>query len=115
MSGSDQDDPRIFKTGPDGKTRIEDSPSAAPRGESRPMQDMAFSTHILSLNAMALMHLGEVDGVPETERDLEAAQHIIDTLEMLKRKTSGNLNAQETKLLDSAVYDLKVKYLKARS
>tara|TARA_B100001093_G_C26528097_1_gene884772 strand:+ start:88 stop:318 length:231 start_codon:yes stop_codon:yes gene_type:complete len=75
---------------------------------------MDFSTHILSLNAMALLHLGDVDGIAEDERDVGAAAHIIDTLKMLKEKTANNLNASEEKLLDTLLYELKVKYLHVR-
>ena len=113
MTDSKTQKNRIFKTSPDGQTRIEDRPDS---GDVRPgtLQDMSFSTHILSLNAMALMHLGEVDGVPFDERDLDAAQHIIDTLKMLQEKTEGNLTDHEAHLLKTLIYDLHVKFLKAR-
>ena len=103
----------IFKTDPQGRTRIEDRPSQDLPGP-QVLQDMSFSTHVLSLNAMALMHLGEVDGVPETERDLDAAEHIIDTLKMLIQKTTGNLTPQEKQLLDTLMYELQIKFLKAK-
>jgi hypothetical protein len=82
MTDSKTSKERIFQTSPDGQTRIGNRPSS---DDARPgaLQDMSFSTHILSLNAMALMHLGDVEGVSFDERDLDAAQHIIDTLKML--------------------------------
>ena len=109
----ERDHQRVFATGPDGQTRITDRPSVD-HDARRPLQDMDFSTHILSLNAMALLHLGDVDGISEDARDIDAAAHIIDTLKMLKAKTSNNLNSSEEKLLDTLLYDLKVKYLQAR-
>ena len=109
----DRDSQRVFSTDPDGQTRITDRPSVD-QEVSRPLQDMDFSTHILSLNAMALLHLGDVDGIAQEERDIEAAAHIIDTLAMLKAKTVNNLNASEEKLLDTLLYELKVKYLQVR-
>ena len=72
---------------------------------------MSFATHILSLNAMALMHLGEVDGMSESERDISAARHVVDTLVMLEDKTRGNLTPDESGLLTAVIYDLRVKCL----
>ncbi|MCB9524851.1 MAG: DUF1844 domain-containing protein [Myxococcales bacterium] len=75
---------------------------------------MSFSTHIMSLNTMALMHLGAIDGGPELPVDLEAAQHLIDTLIMLREKTQGNLEPAEEKFLDSVLYDLRMKFVQAK-
>jgi len=74
---------------------------------------MSFSTHILSLNAAALHHLGLLErGEGEERRDLEASRHIIDTLSMLEEKTQGNLNAEESRLLRVFLKDLKLRYVK---
>lgn len=96
--------------------RIVDAPPTADDGpealKHRTLEEMTFSTHVISLNAMALMHLGEMEGLPEAERDLEAARHTIDTLVMLRQKTRGNLTLEEDKLLDSVLYDLRMKFLR---
>ena len=114
MGDSKSDTKRVFHTGPDGKTRIEDVKPDGPNNEQTPpLQDMSFATHILSLNAMALMHLGEVDGMSAEERDVSAARHVVDTLVMLEDKTQGNLTADETSLLTAVIYDLRVKCLQA--
>ena len=97
---------KLFRTGPDGKTTVEVNPSAT---EPPPVDAMSFSTHILSLNMTALMHLGAVEGVDESDRDPAAARHIVDTLSMLAEKTQGNLNDEESKLLNALVYELKLK------
>lgn len=82
--------------------------------KQRTLQEMTFSTHVMALNAMALMHLGQMDGVEGVELDLEAARHVIDTLAMLRVKTQGNLTDEEQRLLDAVLYDLRVKYVQAR-
>ncbi len=95
--------------------RIVDTPETDGGPEalkSRTLREMTFSTHIISLNAMALMHLGEMDGVPDDERDLDAARHTIDTLVVLKEKTAGNLTLEEEQLLGSVLYDLRMKFLR---
>ncbi len=75
---------------------------------------ITFSTFILSLNTAALIHLGELED-PMTRKkqvNLELAKQTIDTLEMLKEKTKGNLTFDEEKLLDSIIYELKLKYIR---
>ena len=47
------------------------------------------------------MHLGVVDSLAESERDQQAARHIVDTLQMLKQKTTGNLASDEQSLLST--------------
>lgn len=104
---------RVFRAGPDG-VEIADGPDVEPerRARDEALREMTFSTHLISLNAMALMHLGEVEGVAESERDLEAAQHVIDTLAILGQKTRGNLTAEEERLLGAILYDLRMKFLR---
>jgi len=75
---------------------------------------ITFSTFILSLNTAALVHLGELPD-PLTHKkqvNLTLAKQTIDTLEMLKEKTKGNLTIEEEKLLQSILYELKLKYIK---
>ena len=73
-----------------------------------------FSTFLLSLSTTALMQLGAVPN-PETgeklEPDLAFARQTIDTLEMLRDKTAGNLDDEERKLFDSLLYELRMKYV----
>ena len=75
-----------------------------------------FSTLVLSLATSAMVHLGLV---PEseggsTEKNLPLAQQTIDTLELLQDKTRGNRTDDETKLLQSVLYELRMGYVKAR-
>lgn len=73
-----------------------------------------FSTFILSLNTAALVHLGEIpDPITQKKQsNLLLAKQTIDTLEMLKEKTKGNLTVEEEKLLESILFELKLKYVK---
>lgn len=75
-----------------------------------------FSTLVLSLATSAMVHMGlvsETEGGP-VEKNLPLAHQTIDTLEMLQQKTRGNLSGDETKLLQSVLYDLRMSYVKAR-
>ena len=78
-----------------------------------PMPEVTFSTFIISLASSALVHLGEVPN-PETggtETSLPLAKHSIDVLEMLRAKTENGLEEQERKLLESILYELRMKFV----
>lgn len=81
------------------------------------MPEVTFSAFIMSLNTSALYLLGEIAD-PETgalKQDLVLAKHTIDTLHVLKEKTKGNLNEEEENMLGRFLYDLQMRYVKAKS
>ena len=73
-----------------------------------------FSTFILSLSTSALCHLGLVED-PQTGRvgepDLPLASQTIDTLAVLEEKTRGNLDDEERRLLESLLYELRMRFV----
>ena len=81
----------------------------------QPMPVVTFSAFVLSIASSALVHLGEVPDPESGEigRSLEVAKHNIDILSMLKDKTAGNLDADEMRLIDSVLYELRLKYVMA--
>jgi hypothetical protein len=92
-----------------------DEESAGPVA-SDPLPGIDFSTLVLSLATSAMVHMGlvpETEGGP-IEKNLVLAHQSIDTLEMLQNKTRGNLSDDETKLLQSVLYELHMSYVKAR-
>jgi hypothetical protein len=81
-------------------------------------EPVTFSTFVLGLSTQALFHLGEIPdpGTGNTARDLVAAKQVIDILGVLREKTRNNLQAGEETLLDSVLYDLRMRYVElARS
>jgi len=88
-----------------------DAPTG-PSGTSMPAID--FSTFLLSLGTSALVHLGET-ATPEgqTERSLPLAQQVIDILALIRTKTRGNLDPEESRLLEELLYDLRLRYVNA--
>jgi hypothetical protein len=106
---------RVFHASEEGTVEAASAPDAA-SGRERTVDSMVFSTHVLSLNAAALLQLGLIEdpegGAPE--RDFEGAKHIIDTLVMLSEKTRGNLSADEERLLSTVVYELQMRFVEAR-
>ena len=78
------------------------------------MPEVTFTAFVMSLNTAALFHCGELAD-PETGQscqDIVLAKHTIDTLDLLKEKTSGNLSKDEENLLETVLYDLKLRYVK---
>ena len=81
--------------------------------DSEALPAIDFSTFILSLSHSALVHLGDApppDGqVPE--RNLPLARQTIDLLGILQEKTRNNLTGEEERLLDQALYDLRLRFV----
>ena len=78
------------------------------------LPEINFSSFVLSLSTSALVHLGEVpDPVTQKpDRHLPLAKQTIDLLAMLKEKTQGNLTADEEKLMDHLLADLRWRYIR---
>ena len=72
----------------------------------------SFVTFISSLSFQAIIALGEMDNPfsGKKEESLPQAKFVIDTLDMIKDKTLGNLSSDETGLLDNIIGELKMKF-----
>lgn len=72
-----------------------------------------FKFFISTLSLQALIALGELENpvTRKKEQELNQAKFIIDTLDMLKDKTGGNLDEDEKDLLENILYELKMKYV----
>ncbi len=84
-------------------------------GEYRELPPACFLTLVTELAFHVMMNLGEIPspltGKPRV--DLDHAKHTIDLLGILKEKTRGNLSDDEESALDSYLYDLRMKYVRA--
>jgi uncharacterized protein DUF1844 len=85
--------------------------------DNQETSDLTFSGFVLSLATTAALHFGDLAD-PQTGRpnepDIEAAGRIIELLEMLQKKTKGNLIPEETKLLDDLLYELRMRFVQAQ-
>ncbi len=90
-----------------------DAPAADTSGAAPAREPVSFSTFVLGVSTQALLHLGEIEDplTGKLERDLAAAQHVIDILGILREKTRNNLDQAEEQLLDSILYDLRMRYV----
>lgn len=85
-------------------------------GSAPPPPPIDFNAFILSLGQAALIDLG-VAPVPDTGKiikDLKAARETIDILAVIKEKTRGNLTAEESRLLDGLLYQLRMSFVEAK-
>lgn len=76
-----------------------------------------FATFVLSLGTTALYQMGlapDPASGESREADLLAARQTVDTLEMLREKTRGNLEEEERKLIDSLLYELRMRFVELR-
>ncbi|XXT17668.1 DUF1844 domain-containing protein [Sorangium sp. So ce269] len=83
-----------------------------PPGSPPELPTLDFSTFVLSIIGSAYVHLGDAPS-PEgdEERNLVLAHQDIDLLTLLQEKTKGNLTGDEERLLETALYDLRMRYL----
>lgn len=81
--------------------------------EKEKTADPLFYQIVISLHAGAMQQLGKVASpiTGKVERNLEQAKSTVDLLEMLKRKTEGNLVEDENKLIDHVLFELRMNYV----
>jgi len=75
--------------------------------------EVDFKFFITTLALQASIFLGVIANpvTNKKEEDSNQAKFIIDTLGMLKDKTKGNLNLEETDLLENVLYELRMQYI----
>ena len=71
----------------------------------------------MGLAKIALLHLGEAEtqAAGTATVDLPAARELIDILGMLHEKTSGNLTPDESRLLETLLYELRMDFAQKAS
>jgi len=76
-----------------------------------------FTAFIMSLATTAAVHFGDVPDPVTGEKavNLPAASQMIDILSMLQGKTQGNLSADESQLIETLLYELRMRYVDAAS
>ncbi len=106
MNGMPEGDGFIIK-----ENRDPDEP-----GSTCNLPGVDFSTFILSLYSSALVQLGEMaDPVTGTKtQDLDVAKQTVDMINMLEKKTRGNLDNDEENLMKSLLHELRLAYVRAK-
>jgi hypothetical protein len=74
-------------------------------------EEMDFSGLVLGFCSAALSYMGL--GPENLGKNLTLARQNIDILDMLQKKTKGNLSSDEEKLLLEVLRDLRLKFVEA--
>ena len=74
---------------------------------------LRFLDMIGLFGTQAMIALGKLanPATGKSEKNMAAARLFIDTLDMLEHKTRGNLNADETKVLQATLTDLQLMFV----
>jgi hypothetical protein len=92
------------------------APSATRDRTGREMPEPSFAALVQSIVTQALFYLGDLavrGGEPVVNLDM--AKHHIDILGILEQKTVNNLTEDEKRLLDSALYETRMRYVNVAS
>jgi len=107
-----RDEPRGPAAGP-----APERPEGNERGDAAdmpPLEPLNFSQFIMSLATSALIQMGDAqhpDAKGDELVDFGAARQTIDIIAMLKDKTKGNLDKNETRLLDNILTELRYRFV----
>jgi len=84
--------------------------------EARELPPPSFVTLTQSIVTQVLFYLGELASRGgEKSINLDMAKHNIDILAILEEKTRGNLRPEEKSMLDSALYETRMRYVSVAS
>jgi hypothetical protein len=92
------------------RARPSDGPRAAERG-----LPIDFATLVMSLASAAMMSMGRMadPATGTVQKNLAVAQQNIDIIALLKEKTRGNLTAEEERIVEQVLYELRLTYVEA--
>ena len=82
------------------------------RARREEMPEANFTALVQTLASQALVYLGGVaTAAGEAIIDLDTAKQQIDLMAVLEEKTKGNLTAEEQSVLDTALYETRMRYV----
>ena len=87
--------------------------SAETPGSNAGRSDLGGLFMMFASSALVSLGLAPDPQTNESRRDLAQAQAAIDVLLMLREKTNGNRTEQESRLLESVLYDLQMRFVTA--
>lgn len=110
---------------PASKPQVSDQPQPeSPRSKAEPRKraesaqqkepaHTEFTFFLSTLSMQAMIALGDVPhpATNQAQLDLEQARYMVDVLAMLQQKTNGNLTPEESELLQSVLYELRMRYV----
>ncbi len=83
------------------------------KGTNPVLPTVTFESLISEYSGTAMAYLGGMQD-PETKQvfvDLNIAKRMIDTIELLKEKTEGNLTMPEKNFMENTLYNLRISFV----
>ena len=77
---------------------------------------LSFTAFVVSLASSAAIHFGDLPDPASGQRgepNLEGAAQMIEILGLPENKTKGNLTAEERQVLESVLYELRLRFVEA--
>ena len=97
-----------------GKPATESQPSTGPRDPGDvPMPPASLELLVTTLATEALVALGQVPhpATGQLHAYRNQAQYLIDTIDVLRKKTKGNLTPDEQQMIESVLHQLRMVFL----
>lgn len=81
-----------------------------------PYHEPTFTVFVSSLTMQAMIALGKLENplTGTTDKNLDQARFLIDTVGILKEKTENNLSADEEKFIDESLFNLRMLYIEEK-
>lgn len=97
------------------KTEVEREKQKA-EANNQPYREPTFTIFLSSISMQAMIALGKLENpfTGKIEKNMEQAKFLIDTLNILKNKTRGNLTSEEEKFLDESLFNLRMAYVEEK-
>ncbi|MBU0693237.1 MAG: DUF1844 domain-containing protein [Candidatus Omnitrophica bacterium] len=103
------------KTDEDWKTQVDKEKSETEEAKEIYHQP-TFTIFLSSLSMQAMIAMGKLENplTNKAETNYDQARFLIDTLEIIKEKTKGNLTPEEEKLLGDSLFNLRMIYIQEK-
>jgi hypothetical protein len=91
----------------------EEPAEAAPESGESKLEKIDFVSILFSYVHTSLIYLGDLEDPisKKSGENLEGARQMIEILELMEQKTKGNLTQKEAQYLESALFDLRMRYM----
>ncbi len=95
------------------KERLVAEEQAAPRPTGTPEASFIELVNLLAMQAAIALGGYQGPGGERIPANPLAAKHHIDLMDVLEKKTAGNLTDEEKQTLDAVIYELRMQYVQA--
>lgn len=95
------------------KADLDEKTKAVGSGGDLPEPDFAEIINMIVMQAAVSIGGYRSPTGESVPADLRVAKHFIDLLEILRKKTEGNLTEEEAKVFDTVLYEMRMRFVSA--